>query len=128
MQNTTRVVVEWNETEAEFELQFVNPEGQYHKWKHTFADNEGRIIDEKMTGYSMEEHIMDNNLPGFWEINVRYDGNKSLTPTYMKITTYYNYGERDQKKQVKPLNSPLKTTGRNYSPSTIRGLAVSVRP
>lgn len=108
VQNTTRVVVEWNETEAEFELQFVNPEGQYHKWKHTYVDNEDRIIDEKMTGYSMEEHIIDNALPGLWELNVRYDGNKSLTPTYLKVTTYYNYGERDQKKQVNTFKLTLR--------------------
>jgi tetratricopeptide (TPR) repeat protein len=108
VQNTTRVVVEWNETEAEFELQFVNPEGQYHNWKHTFAENEDRIIDEKMTGYSMEEHIIDNALPGLWEVNVLYDGNKSLTPTYLKVTTYYNYGERDQKKQVNTFKLSLK--------------------
>ena len=108
VQNTTRVVVEWNETEAEFELQFVNPEGQYHNWKHTYAENEDRIIDEKMAGYSMEEHIIDNALPGLWELNVRYDGNKSLTPTYLKVTTYYNYGERDQKKQVNTFKLTLR--------------------
>lgn len=108
VQNTTRVVVEWNETEAEFELQFVNPEGQYHNWKHTYLDNEDRIIDEKMTGYSMEEHIIDNALPGLWEVNVKYDGNKSLTPTYLKVTTYYNYGERDQKKQVNTFKLTLR--------------------
>ncbi len=108
VQNTTRVVVEWNETEAEFELQFVNPEGQYHKWKHTYIDNEDRIVDEKMTGYSVEEHIIDNTLPGLWEVNVRYDGNKSLTPTYLKVTTYYNYGERDQKKQVNTFKLTLR--------------------
>lgn len=108
VQNITRVVVEWNDTEAEFELQFVNPEGQYHNWKHTYADNEERLIDEKMTGYSMEEHIIDNALPGLWEVNVRYMGNKSLTPTYLKVTTYYNYGERDQKKQVNTFKLSLK--------------------
>ena len=99
--NTTRVVVEWNDTEAEFELQFVNPEGQYHTWKHTYADNEERLLDEKMKGYSAEEQIIDRALPGQWKVNVRYLGNKSLTPTYLKVTTYYNYGERDQQKQVR---------------------------
>ena len=108
VQNTTRVVVEWNETEAEFELQFVNPEGQYHNWKHTYIDNEDRIIDEKMAGYSMEEHIIDSALPGLWEVNVKYDGNKSLTPTYLKVTTYYNYGERDQKKRVNTFKLTLR--------------------
>lgn len=106
--NTTRVVVEWNDTEAEFELQFVNPEGQYHTWKHTYVDNEDRLVDEKMKGYSMEEHIIDNALPGLWEVNVRYLGNKSLTPTYLKITTYYNYGERDQQKEVNTFKLTLK--------------------
>jgi hypothetical protein len=108
VQNTTRVVVEWNDTEAEFELQFVNPEGQYHNWLHTYADNEERIRDEKMSGYSVEEQIIDNALPGLWEVNVRYAGNKSLTPTYLKVTTYYNYGERDQKKQVNTFKLTLK--------------------
>jgi tetratricopeptide (TPR) repeat protein len=108
VQNTTRIVVEWNETEAEFELQFVNPEGQYHIWKHTFAENEDRIIDEKMTGYAMEEYIVDSSLPGLWEINVRYNGNKSLTPTFLKVTTYFNYGERDQTRQVRTFRLTLK--------------------
>jgi tetratricopeptide (TPR) repeat protein len=108
VENTTRVVVEWNDTEAEFELQFVNPEGQYHTWKHTYADNEERLVDEKMKGYSMEEHIIDNALPGLWEVNVRYLGNKSLTPTYLKVTTYYNYGERDQQKEVNTFKLTLK--------------------
>jgi len=101
VQNTTRVVLEWNDTEAEFELQFVNPEGQYHTWKHTYADNEDRLLDEKMKGYAAEEQIIDRALPGQWQINVKYLGNKSLTPTYLKVTTYYNYGERDQQKQVR---------------------------
>ena len=108
VENTTRVVVEWNDTEAEFELQFVNPEGQYHIWKHTYADNEDRILDEKLKGYSMEEHIIDRALPGTWDVNVKYLGNKSLTPTYLKVTTYYNYGERDQSKQVHTFKLTLK--------------------
>jgi uncharacterized protein YfaP (DUF2135 family) len=106
--NTTRVVVEWNDTEAEFELQFVNPENQYHNWKHTYVDNDKRLVDEKIKGYSMEEHIIDNNLPGLWQVNVRYMGNKSLTPTYLKITTYYNYGQRSQQKEVHTFKLTLK--------------------
>ncbi|MEJ2584981.1 MAG: carboxypeptidase-like regulatory domain-containing protein [Robiginitalea sp.] len=110
VENTTRVVVAWNDTEAEFEMQFVNPEGQYHTWKHTYADNEKRLLDEKMKGYSAEEQIIDRALPGQWKVNIRYLGNKSLTPTYLKVTTYYNYGERDQQKQVRTFRLSLKDT------------------
>ncbi len=110
VENTTRVVVEWSETEAEFELQFVNPQGQYHTWKHTYVDNEERLLVEKLQGYSMEEHIIDNALPGLWQVNIKYLGNKSLTPTYLKVTTYYNYGERNQRKEVRAFKLALKNT------------------
>ncbi len=43
----TRVVFEWNDGEAEFELQFVNPGKQYHIWKHSLADNPELIAREK---------------------------------------------------------------------------------
>ncbi|MCO5723665.1 hypothetical protein [Robiginitalea marina] len=110
VENTTRVVVEWSETEAEFELQFVNPQGQYHTWKHTYVDNEVRLLDEKLKGYSMEEQIIDNALPGLWQVNIKYLGNKSLTPTYLKVTTYYNYGERDQRKEVRAFKLAVENT------------------
>jgi len=71
----TRLVFEWNDGEAEFELQFVNPDGQYSTWKHTLAD--------------------------VWQVNVKYLGNKSLTPAYLKVTVYYNYGTNEQRQEVK---------------------------
>ena len=126
VEKTTRVVLEWNDTEAEFEVQFVNPEGQYHVWKHTYAENEDRILDEKMKGYSIEEQIIDRARPGLWDLNVKYMGNKSLTPTYLKVTTYYNYGERDQRKEVHTFKLTLKNnwqklmTINNPGASTVR--------
>lgn len=108
VQNTTRIVVEWSHTEAEFELQFVNPRGQYYTWEHTYAQNEARILDEKMKGYSIEEQILDNSLPGDWEVNLRYLGNKSLTPTYMKVTVYTHYNTPRQDKTVRVYRLTLK--------------------
>ncbi|MEN1785256.1 MAG: carboxypeptidase-like regulatory domain-containing protein, partial [Bacteroidota bacterium] len=55
----TRLVFEWNDGEADFELQFVNPENQYFKWKHTLADSGATIAREKEYGYSMNEELMD---------------------------------------------------------------------
>jgi len=97
---TTRVVFEWNDSEAEFELQFVNPGGQYYTWKHTYAASEDRIADEKDKGYSIAEYVIDKNLPGTWTVNAKYLGNKSLTPTYLKVTVYAPYGDRAQRRQV----------------------------
>ncbi|MBT8211211.1 MAG: carboxypeptidase-like regulatory domain-containing protein [Eudoraea sp.] len=109
VQESTRMVFEWNDSEAEFELQFVNPEGQYYTWKHTFADNEERILEEKETGYSVLEYVLDDSLPGAWNININYLGNKSITPTYLKATIYDNYGTPNQRKRVKTFKLRLKS-------------------
>jgi hypothetical protein len=98
--NGTRLLFEWNDSEAEFELQFVNPEKQYDTWKHTMEANALRIKDEKMKGYSCEEFLVDGSLPGRWQVNVDYKGNKKLEPTYLKVTSYYNYGTTSQRKEV----------------------------
>jgi len=105
---STRVVFEWSDSEAEFELQFVNPGGQYYTWKHTYADSEERIAEEKDTGYSIAEYIIDGNLPGTWTVNAKYLGNKSLTPTYLKVTVYSAYGERSQGKEIRQFKLFLK--------------------
>ncbi len=104
----TRVVFEWNDGEAEFELQFVNPGKQYHTWKHSLADNAGLIAREKSFGYNTMEQLIDGSLPGNWQINVKYLGNKSLTPSYLKATVYHNYGTRAQRKEVKVFKMSLK--------------------
>ncbi|MFS4416791.1 carboxypeptidase-like regulatory domain-containing protein [Maribacter sp. 2307ULW6-5] len=101
--NGTLLVFEWNDGEAEFELQFVNPGKQYHVWKHTLADNTEGIIKEKLFGYSIKDELLDGSLPGTWQVNVNYLGNKSLTPTYLKATVYQNYGTKAQRKETKVL-------------------------
>ncbi len=104
----TRLVFEWNDSEAEFELQFVNPGGQYTLLKHSLADNAGMIRKEKEYGYNTAEYLIDNALPGTWTINVNYLGNKSLTPTYLKATVYYDYGSYSQRKETKVFKMTLK--------------------
>lgn len=93
----TRILFEWNDSEAEFELQFVNPEKHYFTWEHTNKSNPDRIRDEKIRGYSSEEFFIYEDIPRNWQINVTYKGNKKLTSTYLKLTVYTNYNKRSQK-------------------------------
>ena len=104
----TRLVFEWNDGEAEFDLQFVNPENQYHIWQHSLASDADRIMREKEIGFNTEEFLIDSSLPGTWEMNVRYYGNKSLSPSYLKVTIYDNYGTRSQRKEVRVFKLSLK--------------------
>ena len=107
---STRLVFEWNDSEAEFELQFVNPGDQYFKWDHTKEEMPERIRSEKELGYSMADFLMDDALPGVWQVNAIYQGNKQLTPTYLKATIYRNYGSKLQSKEVKVFRLALKGT------------------
>ncbi|MBT8211210.1 MAG: tetratricopeptide repeat protein, partial [Eudoraea sp.] len=104
----TRLVFEWNDSETEFELQFVNPGDQYYIWKHSLADNAKLIALEKASGYSTAEYLLDASLPGEWDVNIKYLGNKSLTPSYLKVTIYQNYGSMSQSKVVKVFRLQLK--------------------
>ncbi len=97
---STRLVFEWNDSEAEFDLQFVNPDNQYFNWKHTLAEMPERIRSEKKFGYSMADFILDDELPGIWKVNATYHGNKQLTPSYIKVTIYRNYGSKLQSKKI----------------------------
>ena len=98
---STRLVFEWNDSEAEFDLQFVNPDNQYFNWKHTLVEMPERIRSEKKFGYSMADFILDDELPGIWKVNATYHGNKQLTPSYVKVTIYRNYGSKLQSKEIK---------------------------
>lgn len=104
----TRLVFEWNDSEAEFELQFVNPEGKYFKSEHSLLADADRIKDEKISGFSSEEYLIDDSLRGLWQVNVKYLGNKSLTPTYLKATIYHNYGSASQRKETKVFKLSLR--------------------
>lgn len=122
--NGARVVLEWNDGEAEFEVQFVNPGKQYYTWKHSMADNEALISREKDYGFNVMEELIDGSLPGNWQINVKYLGNKSLTPTYLKVTVYYNYGTKAQRKEVKVFKLSLKNVNQElFKVQSVSGLA-----
>jgi tetratricopeptide (TPR) repeat protein len=95
-----RVLLEWNNGEAEFDLQCMNPPN-YYTWKHSFESNPKRIEDEKIRGYSSKQFFLNEELGGKWQFNLKYFGNKSFEPTYLKATIYFDYGKPSQRKELK---------------------------
>jgi len=96
-----RIVFEWSVSEAEFSLEFVNPQNQSYTFEHSFYANKDIIIDEKLNGYSSMEFFIDKLKKGDWLVNITYLGNKKYTPTYLKTTVYYNWGLANQSKDIK---------------------------
>jgi len=121
----TRLVFEWNDGEADFDLQFVNPEGQYYTWKHNLSDNAAVVAREKDFGYNVTEYLVDGALPGTWKVNVNYLGNKSLTPSYLKATIYSNYGTALQRKEVKTFKLSLKNVNQQLFTLQVASKVVS---
>ncbi len=110
----TRVLLEWNNSEAEFDLQFVNPENHYFISSHTLENNAEKIMDEKLKGYSCEQFFIDENMPGVWRINIEYFGNKGFNPTYIKATVYSDYGRPAQTKKITLLPLVEKNINREF--------------
>ncbi|WP_297694015.1 carboxypeptidase-like regulatory domain-containing protein [uncultured Eudoraea sp.] len=104
----TRLFFEWNDSEAEFDLEFVNPQRNNFIWEHSLENAAERIKDEKTLGYSSEEFFVDGSLPGKWQINVKYKGNKKLSPVYMKLTKITNYNTPAQKIDVSVFRLAMK--------------------
>lgn len=97
-----RIVFEYNDPNAEFELQFVNPQKKFYKWSHTKFDNRERMLDEIKKGYTTEAYIIDDAEPGEWIINIEaLNEEPSINPNYLKYTIYKNYGLPNETKTIK---------------------------
>lgn len=96
-----RLVFEWNTSEAEFALEFVNPQQQSYLIEHSLAESNDLILDEKIKGYSSKEFIIEKMKDGNWLVNINYLGNKKYIPTYLKLTVYYNWARPNQTEQIK---------------------------
>ncbi|PCJ94116.1 MAG: hypothetical protein COA50_13270 [Flavobacteriaceae bacterium] len=98
-----RIVFDWNNDQAEFELQFVNPQKKFFKWEHTDLAIRQRIKDELDNGYSKEQfEIMGELGKGEWIINIKYLGNRNPNKkdvTFIKGMVQYNFGKPNQRSE-----------------------------
>jgi tetratricopeptide (TPR) repeat protein len=104
----TRIVFEWSSTEAEFTLEFINPQKQVYKIEHTLSDNSSLILDEKLKGYTSREFVIDGDIGGEWLVNLTYYGNKKYAPTYLKTTVFNNWGRSNEIKKTTVYKMTLK--------------------
>ena len=104
----TRIVFEWSSSEAEFTLEFINPQKQVYKIEHTLSDTSSLILDEKLKGYTSREFVIDGDIGGEWLVNLTYYGNKKYAPTYLKTTVFNNWGRSNEIKKTTVYKMTLK--------------------
>lgn len=86
-----RVLLEWSHSDADFEVQLVHPTNSQYIWKNTMEEHHEIKKMQKQIGYSSKQFYIDDLIQGNWKINIKYLGNKSFEPTYLKATVFYNY-------------------------------------
>ncbi|MFD2563380.1 carboxypeptidase-like regulatory domain-containing protein [Aquimarina rubra] len=98
-----RIVFDWNDLNAAFELQFVSPKNKYFKWSHHYEQQPDVLLKELEQGVSSKEFVLDETFQGQWIINIKSlnENTSSLNPVYMKYTIYHNYGLPEETKEVK---------------------------
>lgn len=103
IQYKSRIVFEWNDLDAEFDLNVINPQNRFFTMSHTQAENSQLILQEQQQGYALEEFYLTQGDLGEWKFNMTYYGKNTddNTPTYIKITTYKDYGSTNQRKSIK---------------------------
>ncbi|MBW2937966.1 TonB-dependent receptor plug domain-containing protein [Aureisphaera sp. CAU 1614] len=109
-----RIVVAWNNPNAEFELFFVNPSNLFYKWEHT-NNNLERLQLEQLLGINQEEFEIEGSPKGQWLITVKYIGNRifeDIEPTFLKYTVQYDYGKPTERTEEKVLR--LSEKGSEY--------------
>ncbi len=100
-----RIVFEWTDPTAEFDLQFVNPKGKYYTYKHTRFDNLEAMQNEVKLGYAIEQFEIDEAMAGSWLINAEaFNTQNNNTPVYVKYTVYKNFATPNETKKVGLIN------------------------
>lgn len=91
-----RILLEWNDQKAEFEIEFISPDRKISKWSHTIKDNPKRMQEELIHGFQMEESLLSQAPKGDWYLNVRTLDIKNNAPLFLKCTIQYDYGQVGQ--------------------------------
>ncbi|MEP2936655.1 MAG: hypothetical protein ABJM06_10375 [Gilvibacter sp.] len=101
-----RVVFEWNDPLAEFDLQFVSPSKKYFTYKNTKFDNFETMQQQLAQGYAIQEFEIDDSPMGGWLVNIQSlaVNASEINPTYLKYTVYKNFGTKKETKEVHVIN------------------------
>ncbi len=95
-----RIIISWNQPEATFGLQFVNPQKRFFTWDHSRIADSQRIGQEMAHGFSLEEfEIFGEGVQGEWIVNVKYQGSGRAdnNPVYLNCRVDYKFGKPGQR-------------------------------
>ena len=97
-----RIIFDWNDPFAEFNVQFVDPNKKYFNWSHSSIEKKNSIEDELMYGYNSKDFFIDDDMLGTWLVNLEnYDIVSKTHPMLLKFTVIKNYAKANEEREVK---------------------------
>lgn len=99
-----RIMVMWSKSNAQFELQIINPQKRFFTWEHSEVGNPTEYFEGIKNDANTEEfHLIDAE-KGDWYLKVNDLAEyATVDPVYLKCIVYYNFGKADQRKEVQIL-------------------------
>ncbi len=97
---TTRVLLEWNLDDLEFEIQLTDPDDLFVLWNNYDKSTPEMEMAQKK-GYSSKQLFLDDSLEGDWRLTLNYRYEENKVPAVMKVTTFLDYGLPTQKSESK---------------------------
>ena len=116
------ILVQWNNPNAEFELQFVGPTGHYYVWKHLDEEKQNLLADERSSGSYTKSFSIQDIGEGPWMINTKYLGNKEGTATYLKFSIKNRKQDEETIKVIKMKKSDVNYRSLNISENEVISL------
>ncbi len=104
----TRIVLDWNDDQAALVFHFVDPNLNYFNWDNSIYEVAQGNTNFPLTPVSKEYFIPINSSKGKWKINVEYLGNTKMTPTFLNVRIYHNFGLATERVENKLFRLSLK--------------------
>jgi len=98
-----RIVLDWNRDDADLDLQVIDPMLEMCFYSYPRTQIGGNLTPDVQTTFGPEEYSLRNARAGDYYIKISYDNSieKNESPTFIKITTFKNYGKPNEMKEVK---------------------------
>lgn len=93
----TRIALSWNNPDVKIGFQLVDPESSYKTWEVKSHDN------ETDRGYASTQFFLNEEVEGEWLLNLLYYESEGQIPTYLRITSFFNYGLPTQREETRVL-------------------------
>ncbi len=98
-----RIVLDWNRDNADLDLQVIDPQLEMCFYSYPKTQIGGSLTPDVQTTFGPEEYTLRNARAGDYYVRISYDNaiDKNESPTFIKMTTFKNFGKPNEMKTVK---------------------------